>query len=143
MWIFTRSGFARLYKNNYKVDLLQIIMDCRDVVVEIAQYFAEGYRREGFMFFTRDYKELSDRLRDEYFHEERESMDYFRHDAPTRPRTPDFVEAVKFECMNDERNGSGFFSFNGTGIEDPYDIVGRALNKLRRMGYRHLIDGEV
>lgn len=111
------------------------------MVVEIAKYFAEGHRREGFMIFTRDYKELSDRLRDGYFSDEREKGNYLSEWAPTRPRTPDFVEAVKFECMNDERNGRGFFfSVNGIGIEDPNDIVGRALNKLRRMGYRYLIE---
>ncbi len=118
-------------------------MDCREVVVKIASYIAEGYKREGFGFFTKPYEELSDRLRVDYFDKERAKGDYFREGAPERPRTPTFINAVKFECMCDASNGGGFVFFvNGTGIEDPNDIVGRALNKLCRIGYRHLIDGD-
>lgn len=120
-------------------------MDCKKVVVEVANYFAEGYRRDRFGFFSRELdKNFYEQIR-EIINEEREGKDYSACNAPLRPRTSYFIDTVRFIAIADSRDMEGdgrdfkFLVDNGN-VEDPYDVIGRSLMEFERLGYGYLLN---
>ena len=118
-------------------------MDCSKVVIRLIEYFRDGYRRDSFCFFSRSIDTLREELREKYFDKFREGKDYYSDDAQKRPRTVDFISAVKLEVLLQlrERKPIDFSASNGS-INDPHNLVDRSIENLRRLGYGYLIDGK-
>jgi|SRR3989344_5734154 len=105
-------------------------MDCRAIVIEIANYFAEGYNRERFSFFTRSSEHLKKRLRAVYFDRYRQS------ENDLVPRTGNFISAVYVEILRDILEEKDLKESISNGLVD------RVFDNLREAGYGHLLDNE-
>ena len=113
-------------------------MDCRAIVTEIANYFADGYRREGLSFFNRSFDDLKITLRRRYFNDYRDELKKYEKDVDIalRPRTGNFISAVYIEILKDISDDRDLNDSISNGLLD------RVFKNLKDRGYSHLFEEE-
>ena len=105
-------------------------MDCRAIVLDIANYFSTGFSNHGISFFTQSSEPLKKRLRIEYFDE------YRRAKRDQTPRTGHFISAVYVEILKDLTDKKDLKESISNGLVD------RVFENLKAIGYNHLLDNE-
>ncbi|MDO8508390.1 MAG: hypothetical protein Q7S27_01755 [Nanoarchaeota archaeon] len=108
-------------------------MDCRKVILEIANHFADGYSREGISYLRKPLDSFKKELREKYFNEVRKDEGKIK--SGFMPRTGHFISAVYAEIFDDLKNDRDLGESLANGFAD------RALNNLRKIGYGNFIDG--
>lgn len=111
-------------------------MDCRAIVTEIANYFADGYGREGLSFFNHPFDDLKTTLRKRHFNDYRGELKKYEHDVDMtlRPRTGNFISAVYIEILKDISDDKDLKESISNGLPD------RVFRNLKDRGYDYLFE---
>lgn len=113
-------------------------MDCKAIVSEIANYFTEGYSREGLSFFNHSFDDLKATLRKRHFNYYRDELKKYEKDVDValRPRTGNFISAVYIEILKDISDGKNLKDSASNGLLD------RVFKNLKERGYSYLLEEE-